>query len=61
MCAKTPAPRRRGPQKTPTKQVVTIRLAPDVLDYYRASGDRWQTRLNDDLVRLVARRPKGGR
>ena len=26
--------RRRGPQKTPTKQVVTIRLSPDVVEAF---------------------------
>lgn len=57
-----PPPRRgRGPQKAPTKQMVTIRFDGPVLDYYRATGAGWQTRMNEDLLRLVARRVKGAR
>lgn len=41
--------RRRGPQKTPTKQTVTIRLSPDVLDAFRATGSGWQTRVDAAL------------
>jgi uncharacterized protein (DUF4415 family) len=54
-------PRRRGPQKAPTKQLLTVRFDPSVVDYYRATGAGWQTRMNDDLLRLVARRSKGAR
>jgi uncharacterized protein (DUF4415 family) len=39
----------RGPQKTPTKKLVTLRLDPDVLDHFRASGPGWQSRLNETL------------
>jgi uncharacterized protein (DUF4415 family) len=52
------AKRRRGPQKTPTKQVINVRLDPAVVAHYRASGPGWQTRMNTDLVRLVARRER---
>jgi len=31
------------------KQAVSIRLDPDVLDAIRATGDGWQTRVNDAL------------
>lgn len=48
--------RGRGPQKTPTKQVINVRLDAAVLAHYRASGPGWQTRMNADLARLVARR-----
>ena len=41
--------RRRGPQKTPTKQVVTIRLSPDVVEAFWASGTGWQTRVDAAL------------
>lgn len=43
---------KRGPQKKPTKQLVSIRLSQDVLSHFRASGDGWQTRL-DDALRLI--------
>ncbi|AWP85345.1 BrnA antitoxin family protein [Bordetella bronchiseptica] len=41
--------RRRGPQKTPTKQIVTIRLSPDVVEAFKASGTGWQTRVDAAL------------
>jgi uncharacterized protein (DUF4415 family) len=41
--------RRRGPQKAPTKQQVTMRLSPDVLDKFRATGNGWQSRIDDAL------------
>ncbi|AZR95112.1 hypothetical protein BBB39_16130 [Bordetella trematum] len=41
--------RRRGPQKAPTKQAVTIRLSPEVLDAFKASGAGWQTRMDSAL------------
>ncbi|MGO9336816.1 MAG: BrnA antitoxin family protein [Terracidiphilus sp.] len=43
--------RRRGPQKTPRKIPVSIRLSPDVADGLRATGNGWQTRA-DNALRL---------
>jgi uncharacterized protein (DUF4415 family) len=43
----------RGPQKTPTKVKVSIRLSPDVLEALRASGDGWQSRVDDALRTLI--------
>ncbi len=39
----------RGPQKAPTKQVTTIRLSPEVMMAFKATGAGWQTRINDAL------------
>jgi uncharacterized protein (DUF4415 family) len=39
----------RGPQKAPTKKLVSIRLSPDVLDAVRATGDGWQVRIDEAL------------
>ncbi|HEX6323433.1 MAG TPA: BrnA antitoxin family protein [Vicinamibacterales bacterium] len=39
----------RGPQKAPTKQLVSLRIDRDVADALRASGRGWQTRANDAL------------
>ena len=47
--------RGRGPQKTPTKVSTTIRLDADVLAYFRASGRRYQTQINDELRKVVKR------
>lgn len=44
------APLRRGRPKTDVKKVsTTIRLDPDVVDAYKASGKGWQTKMNNDL------------
>jgi uncharacterized protein (DUF4415 family) len=45
----------RGPQKAPTKKLVSLRLSPEVLDHYRATGPGWQTRIDEALKRVVAR------
>ena len=39
----------RGPQKAPTKKLVSIRLSPDVLEAVRATGDGWQVRIDETL------------
>lgn len=39
----------RGPQKTPTKERITIRLSPEVVERFRATGDGWQTRVDAAL------------
>lgn len=39
----------RGPQKSPTKQATTIRLSPEVMDAFKATGSGWQTRIDDAL------------
>lgn len=43
--------RRRGPQQAPTKKPVTLRLDPDVLEKFRATGPGWQGRMNEALRR----------
>ena len=39
----------RGPQKTPTKERVTIRLSRSVVDTFRSTGEGWQTRVDAAL------------
>ena len=41
--------RYRGQQKAPIKQMVTLRLDPDVVEAFRATGAGWQGRMNDAL------------
>ena len=41
--------RTRGAQKAPTKERITIRLSPEVVAPFRATGDGWQTRLDAAL------------
>lgn len=40
---------RRGRQKSPTKQVTTIRLSPDVMAAFKATGQGWQGRIDNAL------------
>jgi uncharacterized protein (DUF4415 family) len=39
----------RGPQKAPLKVPVSIRLNPDVVDYFKAQGKGWHTKINNIL------------
>jgi putative transcriptional regulator len=39
----------RGPQRTPTKRLLSIRLDADLVEHYRATGAGWQSRINEDL------------
>ena len=39
----------RGPQKTPTKEHITIRLSREVVEQFRESGEGWQTRVDAAL------------
>lgn len=41
--------RRGRPRVENTKTPVTIRLDPDVVEHYKATGKGWQSRINDDL------------
>jgi uncharacterized protein (DUF4415 family) len=45
--------RTRGKQKTPTKELVSLRLDRATLAAYRATGPGWQSRMNDVLRRAV--------
>jgi uncharacterized protein (DUF4415 family) len=40
---------RRGRQKAPTKLPTTIRLSPDVMAAFKATGAGWQTRIDNAL------------
>lgn len=42
-------PGQRGPQKAPTKQLVSLRLDPDVVAHFRETGEGWQSRINEAL------------
>jgi len=50
--------RGRPPMGERPKQAVKLRLSADVLDYFRADGPGWQTRINTTLERAVSRERK---
>jgi uncharacterized protein (DUF4415 family) len=42
----------RGPNKTPTKKLVSLRLSGQVIEAYKAGGPGWQSRIDADLRRI---------
>jgi uncharacterized protein (DUF4415 family) len=46
---------KRGPQKAPTKELISVRLSPDVLSALRATGDGWQSLIDETLRREFVR------
>ena len=52
----TPVLRRgRGPQKAPTKVLTTVRLDADVMAFFKSQGRGYQTRINEELRKVVAK------
>jgi len=48
--------RGRGPNKAPTKEAVTIRLSREVIEFFKAQGKGWQTRINNELLKLARKK-----
>jgi uncharacterized protein (DUF4415 family) len=53
---KSRALKRGRPPSLNPKISVTLRLDPDIVAYYRATGDGWQTKINDVLRRTIQKR-----
>jgi uncharacterized protein (DUF4415 family) len=51
---------RRGPGKSPTKKQVSLRISPEVIDYFKSTGSGWQSRI-DETLRAVVKRKTGKR
>lgn len=51
----------RGQQLAATKQLVSVRYSPEVLQYFKASGSGWQTRMNQALLEWIHTHPVRGR
>ena len=47
---------KRGPQKSPTKKLVSLRLSPEVIDHFKSTGPGWQTRIDSTLKESIKRR-----
>ena len=47
------ARRSRGPQKAPTKRLVSLRLSPDVIERFKADGPGWQSRIDATLRKAM--------
>ena len=51
----------RGPQKSPTKEQISLRVDRDVAAAYRATGPGWQTRANEALRAYAKKASLGAR
>ncbi len=50
-------PGQRGPGKKAKKILLSIRYSPEVVEYFKATGEGWQTRMDDALKEwLIAHR-----
>ena len=47
---------KRGPQKAPTKKLVSLRLSPEVIEHFKAGGPGWQTRIDGVLLKSIKKR-----
>jgi uncharacterized protein (DUF4415 family) len=47
---------KRGPQKAPTKKLVSLRLSADVVDHFKSTGPGWQTRIDGTLRQAIRKR-----
>ena len=52
--------RGRGPEVTPTKVLTSVRLDADVLEFFKAQGSGYQSRINEAL-RMEVNRNLAGR
>ena len=49
-------PGQRGPGRAPARKLISLRIKPDVIEAYRATGAGWQGRMADVLEH---HKPKG--
>ena len=47
---------KRGPQKSPTKKLISLRLSPEVIDHFKGTGRGWQTRIDSTLLESIKKR-----
>jgi uncharacterized protein (DUF4415 family) len=45
--------RRGRPKSLTTKQPVSLRLDQDVVEWFKSSGEGWQTRINSELRKVA--------
>ena len=61
LAAMQPIKSLRGrPKAASTKQLVSIRYSPEVIDYFKSTGEGWQARMDGVLKRYVARHSREG-
>jgi uncharacterized protein (DUF4415 family) len=52
---------RGRPKLAETKQLVSVRYSPKVIDYFRSTGDGWQSRMDDILLKYVERQERSNK
>lgn len=45
----------RGPAKRPTKESITLRLDPEIVEHFRDTGPGWHGRINKTLKDAIGR------
>lgn len=48
----------RGRQKAPTKELVSLRYSPEVVRYFRETGEGWQVRMDEALKEWIKNHPR---
>ncbi|MGA2994193.1 BrnA antitoxin family protein [Bradyrhizobium sp.] len=46
----------RGPNKSPTKKLVSLRLSAEVVEHFKSTGVGWQSRIDETLRKAVKRK-----
>src|ERR1700761_3219896 len=46
----------RGPNKSPTKKLVSLRLSQEVISHFKSTGPGWQSRIDKTLRKAVKRK-----
>jgi uncharacterized protein (DUF4415 family) len=41
--------------KSPAKMLISLRLSPEVIDHFKATGPGWQTRIDSTLMESIKR------
>jgi uncharacterized protein (DUF4415 family) len=49
---------RGRPKSANPKQLVSVRYSPEVLDFFKATGEGWQSRMDGVLRQYVSRRSR---
>jgi uncharacterized protein (DUF4415 family) len=51
-------PGERGAGKKAKKVLLSVRYSPDVVDYFKSTGEGWQTRMDEALREWMAAHPR---
>ncbi len=47
---------KRGPQKAPTKKLVSLRLSAEVIEHFKSTGRGWRRRMDGALLESIKKR-----